>query len=586
MVAVRRWLLAIALLVGCHHHGGGSNPSPTSPPVSPGLTAIPSGPATNTPTVTPTAAPHTQRDFRAIAGVSMGAYGAMNIGTKHADLFSIVGALGGPIDMTQFLRDIANDNLAVRPVTAVPITVDADLTFDHEAPYPGRDKRLSMIKDLVISFGNPFLYHPNPDRQYLASDSEPATIRQDDRFGAFTIPSNPRGFLDGGDTNSDGQRELGELPTEPTDVLLLAGGSLPLIVSGAQSVTVGERAVADLNFDGVFDVGDGIVTNFSEPFTDNNHNMVFEPELGETYEDVGLDGVPGTGDFGEGNGRFDYDPDRANWLAEDPLTRVASRTTSAIMTQRIYMDVGTRDEFRFGTHYDNFVAMLEAKGLPVRVEQGFPANCTAVPHLTDPYILFRYEGGHIGIPGADTITQDLLHGDVCGPLIIWQRLLTLIGYVNSNFPDGLFASDFNFGNLAGDTITQDIPSPALALSPAGPIPTRHVLVYRPAAFAHSTKEFPILYILGGYGQQPDDFAVVGNVLDILIFAGQVQNMFIAVLPGAGGHKGSFYVNHRVPEPQVPDLINPTSGRYEDSIIQDLIPVIENDILEGRVRHGS
>jgi hypothetical protein len=34
---------------------------------------------------------------------------------------------------------------------------------------------------------------------------------------------------------------------------------------------------------------------------------------------------------------------------------------------------------------------------------------------------------------------------------------------------------------------------------------------------------------------------------------------------------------------VPDLINPTSGRYEDSIIQDLIPAIENTILQGRVR---
>jgi hypothetical protein len=57
----------------------------------------------------------------------------------------------------------------------------------------------------------------------------------------------------------------------------------------------------------------------------------------------------------------------------------------------------------------------------------------------------------------------------------------------------------------------------------------------------------------------------------------------AVLPGAGGRKASFFVNHRVPESQVPDLINPTSGRYEDSIIQDLIPTIENTILKGRVR---
>lgn len=71
--------------------------------------------------------------------------------------------------------------------------------------------------------------------------------------------------------------------------------------------------------------------------------------------------------------------------------------------------------------------------------------------------------------------------------------------------------------------------------------------------------------------------------DPLILARQLQNMFVAVLPGKGGRKASFYVNHHVPESQVPDLINPTSGRYEDSIIQDPMPVIENTILQGRVR---
>ena len=85
---------------------------------------------------------------------------------------------------------------------------------------------------------------------------------------------------------------------------------------------VGVRMLADVNGDGIYDVGDGIVVNLSEPFTDTNGNLVFEPELGETFSDVGLDGVAGTGDYGEGNGQVDYDPDRANWLAEDPLTRL------------------------------------------------------------------------------------------------------------------------------------------------------------------------------------------------------------------------------------------------------------------------
>ena len=40
--------------------------------------------------------------------------------------------------------------------------------------------------------------------------------------------------------------------------------------------------------------------------------------------------------------------------------------------------------------------------------------------------------------------------------------------------------------------------------------------------------------------------------------------------------------HHVAESQVPG-ITPTAGRYEDSIMQDLIPAIEHRILKDRVR---
>ena len=566
-VAFWRWgtwltgTCAMAVLTACGGHGG-------------------SGPDT-TPTTSSSLQVH--RQFRAIAGVSMGAYGAMNIGTKHSDLFSTIAALGGPVDMRQLLRDMVNDNLEVKSQTIIPLNVGDDFTFDHQEPYPGRDTRLSMIKDLVIAFGNPFLHHPDPSRQYLAMDSEPAHLLRDDAFGSFTLPANQRGFLDGGDANQDGVRQTTETPITPVDVLLVAGGSLPRIASGAIGVDVGGRMLADVNGDGVYDVGDGIVVNLSEPFVDTNGNGVFD--AGEPFSDFGLDGVAGTGDYGENNGRFDYDPDRANWLAEDPLTRLDARSATDIGTQRIYMDVGTLDQFGFGKHYDNFVAMLESKGLGVDVLNDFPANCTQMPNLPQPYLLVRYAGGHTGIPEADDVTNNLLNGDVCGSLPIWQRLLTMISYMDSSFPNGFDGpGDLSITdpNPRGDIMKTPITSPALRTG-SGTAPEQSVLIYRPPAYFHTNRSFPIVYILGGYGQAPEDFEQLGALLDLLILANQVQNMFLAVLPGAGGRKASFYVNHRVPESQVPDLINPTSGRYEDSIIQDLIPAIENTILKGRVR---
>ncbi|MBI5014671.1 MAG: hypothetical protein HZB55_04175 [Deltaproteobacteria bacterium] len=519
------------------------------------------------------------RDFRAVAGVSMGAYGAMNLGTKRPDLFGTIGSFGGPVDMQELLAQFIRDVLEVKLQTDVPRQVGDDFTFDHMEPYPSRGTRIIMIKDLMLAFGNPFLHHPDPSKLYLASDSEPAAIGQDDQFGSFSPPADPAGFLDGGDGNDDGLRQVGEVPDKPTDVLLLAKGSLAAVF-GLTGSTLGDRDLVDLNGDGIYDVGDGIVVNYSEPFQDLNGNLVFEPEAGETYQDVGLDGVAGTHDFGEGNGHFDYDPDRSAWMDEDPLSRLAARPPAEIATQRIYMDVGTRDEFGLARHYDNFVAMLSAKGLSPVVKNGFSGNCLTVPAPKDPFLLIRYEGGHIGIPTDDAIRDDLLHGDFCGPTTIWQRLLTFIGYVNQSFPDGFFGPGGL--HLAGDVLTRQIPSPALALA-GRPAPVRDVVVYRPPAFANTNRSFPIVYFLGGYGQDPADYSRMGDLLDVLIGLGAVQNMYFAFLPGSGGHRGSFSVNHRIPDSQVPGLSIVTSGRYEDSILQDLIPEIESKILGGRVR---
>ncbi len=558
--------LTLTALAACGGHGG------SGPDVGPSPT--PGGSLT------------IERQYRAISGVSMGAFGAMNLGTKHADTFSTIASLGGPVDMRQLLRDVVHDNLEVKAQTTRPLNVGDDFTFDHQAPYPGRDLRLAMNKDLVIAFGNPVLHHTDPTRQYLAMDSQPAHLLRDDAFGTFTLSANPMQFLDGGDANQDGARQISETPTQSADVALLAVGSLPMIVSGATAVDVGGRKLADLDSDGVYDVGEGIVVNFSEPFTDTNDNLVYEPELGETFQDVGLDGVAGTSDFGEGNGQFDYDPDRANWLAEDPLTRTAARSATDIATQRIYMDVGSEDQFGFGRHYENFVALLRSKGLTVDSLGDFPGNCTQFPTLSQQFLMVQYTGGHVGVPEADDTTDQLLHGNVCGQLVVWQRLLTLFAYVDSSFADGFHGpGDIDITDLdpRGDIMKSMIAAPSLRLG-SGATPNEAVLIYRPPAYFHTTRSFPVLYILPGYGQSPNDYERLGDMLDPLMVSKQMQNMFVVVLPGAGGRKGSFYVNHRVSESQVPDLTNPTSGRYEDVILQDLIPTIEHNILKGRVRH--
>lgn len=573
------WVVGLALLAACGGGGGGGDDDDgggnEGPP--PALSE--------------------SRAYRAIAGVSMGAYGALNLGTKHRELFSTIGALGGPVDLQQLLRDSLEDNLEVKAQTTIPREVGEDFTFDHLPPYPDRDSRISQLQDLVLAFGNPFLHHPDPARRYLASDSEPAVLLRDDAFDGFTLTSDPRGFLDGGDGNENGLREIGEAPTEPVDVLLVARGTAQTLSGGVAGQLIGGRELVDLDGDGVYDVGDGLVLNFSEPFDDANGNGVFD--AGETFTDAGLDGVAGTGDFGEGNGQFDYDPDRANVLAEDPTTRLAATSAADIATQRLYMDVGTRDEFGFARHYDNLVRVLREKGLTVAVQEGFAGgNCGDLPDDADQFRLVRYDAGHIGVAKVDP--GDLFDGNPCGEDTVWQRLLSLLGYLDQSFPDGfdgpggddggidIDLGDFDFDidfpdiDLQGEVIAATIDSPSLATA-GGPVPTREVLVYRPPAFDRTDRQFPVAYFLGGYGQAPGDYARIGLLLDSLILTGQLQNMFVVVLPGNGGRQGSFYVNHVVPESQAPEVDEVTSGRYEDSTIVDLIPVIEDQLLERRVK---
>lgn len=520
--------------------------------------------------------PSGTRESRAIAGVSMGGYGALNLGTKHVDRFGAIGSLGGPVDLGAVLEDLEFQNFEVKPMSGIPSGVDGDYTFDLLPRYPDRDTRIEFFRDVFLAFGNPVLHHRDAARAYLASDSEPAQVRLDDRWGTIAGVVD---FSDDGDENEDGLRQTNEPPTEPTEVLLPAPGTLQSHF-GITGTVLGGRALADTNGDGVYDLGDGIVVNLHEPFVDTNGNHVFEPLVGETYQDVGLDGVAASSDRGEGNGTFDRDPDVDQWLAQDPRTRLEGRSATEIRRQRIYMDVGDEDELGFARHYTNLVNVLTGKGIPVAVFDDFPGSCAEIPDVDDPYTLVVYDGGHIGFEGADSSIEDLRDGDICGPATVWQRLIHLLVAIDAAFPD----PDRGLGGLrpTGDTSTIDIASPALAVS-GGAAPKRRVVVYRPPAFFNTERKFPILYFLGGHGQDPEDYERVGLLLDLLIAADVLQNMYVAFLPGDGGTEGSFYVNHAVSEAQVPGLSGVTSGRYEDSILEDLLPAIEITVLERRVR---
>ena len=79
--------------------------------------------------------------FRAIAGVSMGGYGAMNIGLSHPDTFTTMACLGGLLDMAYLLKFIEVDMLG---------NYDAGLSYPNHLNYFAQDP-LTLVKRIDLS---------------------------------------------------------------------------------------------------------------------------------------------------------------------------------------------------------------------------------------------------------------------------------------------------------------------------------------------------------------------------------------------------------------------------------------------------
>ena len=68
-------------------------------------------------------------------------------------------------------------------------------------------------------------------------------------------------------------------------------------------------------------------------------------ELGEPFEDYGLDGVPNTGDYGENDGVFTESPALRRMESYDPRTNYEKLTPAQRRLIDVYLDGGIRDVF-------------------------------------------------------------------------------------------------------------------------------------------------------------------------------------------------------------------------------------------------
>jgi hypothetical protein len=432
--------------------------------------------------------------FRAIGGVSMGAYGAMNIGLGRPDFFKTIASLGGPLDMNYLLKFIEVDMLG---------------NYDNPTPYPSRGTLINMLKDLTISFGNPVYY--NPLSTFFPPGIDAQNARVSTTLFNFIDELNPTGLLPVITYEDPG-------PGDWVRVLL----------------------ALDTNKNGKRNLREPILRQFHEPFTDTNANGIYDP--GEHFFDTGLDGVGGTDDYGEGDGSFTYNPNHDNFFAEDPLTRAETLGLEDLEKLNLYIDAGTEDEFQFNLHAEDFVDTLDYRGLNVRIENDFPDDFPRISHFDEKRVYVRYPGGHVGFNKENIgLSFEQARQGIQEAIVVANRFTALFSFVSDHFPGGEFGTNplemFLFPSKMGVSYFY---SPSLK---------RYMKfgIYLPPGYSRRKMTYyPALYFLGGYNMSIKGMtnSWMRAALDGLIFTGELQKMIIVIPDGMSykNQSGHFFVN--------------------------------------------
>lgn len=245
-------------------------------------------------------------------------------------------------------------------------------------------------------------------------------------------------------------------------------------------------------------------------------------DAGEPYDDFGLDGVPGSPqyedggyDYGEGNGQFDDNPNYARFLARSPGALFAALSPEDRARVGLWIDGGVRDIFNFGVAGQHLTGRLQAQGENIRIYDDFPYLLRGLPEaylpqpaVPDPFgeygdsVFLRY-----GKP--DATPQEIVAGDgahVGSALQILNRFLTMFDWVLHRWPEG----DKTLAAPADRPLSFEVDI-------ASPRTGRRIqyFVDLPPGYANpanAEQRYPVVLLLHGYGQSPDDLPVAGSLL--------------------------------------------------------------------------
>jgi hypothetical protein len=253
-------------------------------------------------------------------------------------------------------------------------------------------------------------------------------------------------------------------------------------------------------------------------------------DQGEPFDDFGLDGVQGTAtspyDFGEGNGQFDYAPGYKTFLERDSRTVISQHPwgthaapldDAALARVDLWTDGGTRDLFNFAVSAQVLAGAWASRGRVVHYYHEFhnipgqnpedPSQFIAgkIPWAEVPGGVFlRY--GKIDPSAADLSSGSGQHVGTTDE--ITRRLQSALYYIGARWPDAPRTLD------EASPINPNPDSPQCEISGGCDFTftdsrgrTGPVSVNLPPGYANigsKDKRYPVIFLLHGYGQTPED----------------------------------------------------------------------------------
>jgi enterochelin esterase-like enzyme len=107
---------------------------------------------------------------------------------------------------------------------------------------------------------------------------------------------------------------------------------------------------------------------------------------------------------------------------------------------------------------------------------------------------------------------------------------------------------------------------------------RRAYIYTPDGYEGSSGKYPVLYLLHGAGGDEDAWTTMGsavNILDNLIAQGKAKPMIVVM---TNGNATQSVAQNEIPLPRNMGMgnFNANAGKFEESVVKDVIPFIEKN----------